>query len=290
MGFLAWGRRPPANGKDRVQAAHRGGDKPEAGAGAPRPGRSSSRPPPSGAPPRRLPASPPPSSVCSDLPARLAARAAVSEERVGCRRGRGLGSPTGGGSDRGADPRSVELVVGGERGRCGASTRSGLRGSGGGVPEPWRVPGVRGGWRASESRRDLPRGAGEAGLPVTWRLFPPQSRLGPVPDPRSEPIARGSRAVGSSRPHLKARPVLLAGVSSSGEDTPKLFKKVLSRLVAALSKLKFPDSLSPGYSETKPTNQTKKAQQISDADPRNSTSGVHDICFSPPSPAPGGSP
>lgn len=159
-----------------------------------------------------------------------------------------------------------------------------------GVVAVSRNPGGSPGFEVVGGRRSLPRGAGEAGLPVTWRLFPPQSSLGPVPAPRSEPIARGSRAVGSSRPHLKARPVLLPGVSSSGEDTPKLFKKVLSRLVAALSKLKFPDSLSPGYSETKPTNQTKKAQQISDAGPRNSTSGVHDICFSPPSPAPGGSP
>ena len=203
--------------------------------------------------------------------------------------GAGWGRRRGGGSDRGADPRNFELVVGGERGRCGASTRSGLRGSGGRVPESWRVPGVRGGWRASESRRDLPRGAGEAGLPVTWRLFPPQSRLGPVPAPRSEPIARGSRAVGSSRPHLKERPVLVTGASTPGEHTPRLFKEVLPRLVAALSKLKFPYSLSPGDLETKPINQTKKAQQISDAGPRNSTSGVHDICFSPPSPAPGGS-
>ena len=154
--------------------------------------------------------------------------------------------------------------------------------------EWWRCPGTLAGPRGSRwlegagvPLRSSARGwRGRASSPLA--LFPPQSRLGPVSAVRSEPIARGSRAVGSSRPHLKVRPVLLAGPPPR-ERTPRGFSgKSRLALVVALLKFKFPHSLSPiiGDSETKPTNQTKKAQQISDAGPRNSTSGVHYICLS----------
>lgn len=237
------------------------GTEPEAGPHAP--------PRPVQPPPRRRsrPAGLPPACPTgSDLPARLAARAAVSAAR-----GRG---------PRGARGR--------ERGPRDASTCPGLWSSGGretwghhagpGGREPRRVPGVEAGWRARGSGRELTLGPVPS-LPV------PVPAVGPVgfsPAPPSGPVACGSHAVGSPGPEPESAPSRVCDVPSP-EWRPRGFSgKSRCALVAAISKLRFPSS-SPGSSETKAKPATRP-REFTDAGPRNSGPRGHGICVFCPCP------
>lgn len=142
-----------------------------------------------------------------------AARALVGGAAAGAEP-EGCPGPGAGSLRRGHLPGAWERPRAGDRG---------LR-AGGGGRGPWRVPEFYTGWRAQGSGRELSPGAGAGRFPFSQRVSRTWDRLISDPAPLSEPVVRGSCAMGSPGPNLKGRSCGSA-LSPSRKGRPEAFRE-----------------------------------------------------------------